>query len=172
LVGQAKVLCNVGLVLAATGRATEARQHLAEAASLARQVADRHLEATVQHNLGYAHACEGRYFEAQRNYLQALLIRDNIGDIEGKASSLEKIGTLLYDMGNPADAARYWESALITFDEIAHPRATEIRSRLAATHIFVPGRGSVVNDQSADDVSLGRHTVADDIAEAPPYGVK
>jgi len=130
LVGQAKVLCNVGLVLATMGRTEEARQRLAEAAAFAARLDDRHLEATVQHNLGYARACEGRFIEAERSYQQALLIREDIGDAEGRASTLEKIGTLLHDTGNPAHGTRYWEAALVVFDEIAHPKAAEVRARL------------------------------------------
>jgi DNA-binding SARP family transcriptional activator/tetratricopeptide (TPR) repeat protein/DNA-binding XRE family transcriptional regulator len=129
--GQAKVLCNAGLVLAALGRTEEARQRLAEAASLAARLGDRHLEATVQHNLGYARACDGHFLEAERSYQQALLIREDIGDAEGRASSLDEIGTLLHDTGDPEHGARYWEAALVVFEEIAHPRAAEIRSRLA-----------------------------------------
>ncbi|MEU8639454.1 BTAD domain-containing putative transcriptional regulator [Amycolatopsis sp. NPDC048633] len=130
VVGQAKVLGNVGLVLATMGRTEEARQRLAEAAAFAARLGDRHLEATVQHNLGYARACDGRFIEAERSYQQALLIREDIGDAEGRASTLEKIGTLLHDTGNPAHGTRYWEAALVVFDEIAHPKAAEVRARL------------------------------------------
>jgi DNA-binding SARP family transcriptional activator/tetratricopeptide (TPR) repeat protein len=130
LVGQAKVLGNVGLVLATLGRTEEARQRLGEAAAFAARLGDRHLEATVQHNLGYARACDGRFIEAERSYQQALLIREDIGDAEGRASTLEKIGTLLHDTGNPAHGTRYWEAALVVFDEIAHPKAAEVRARL------------------------------------------
>ncbi|WP_326952336.1 hypothetical protein [Amycolatopsis sp. NBC_01286] len=46
------------------------------------------------------------------------------------APTLEKIGTLPHDTGNPAQGTRYWEAALVVFDE----RPTRRRPRC------VPGR--------------------------------
>jgi DNA-binding SARP family transcriptional activator len=94
------------------------------------EVGDQPGVAAAWDSLGYAYHHLGRLDEtivAYRNSLQACR---KAGDRVGEAQTLVRLGETFTRAGSPDEARQAWESALDILDELRHPDADRVRSRL------------------------------------------
>ncbi|GAA3776380.1 BTAD domain-containing putative transcriptional regulator [Streptomyces phyllanthi] len=128
--GQAKALNNVGWLHIMLGEHRTALDHCAQAVDLNQRIGDRHGEAGAWDSLGYAHHHLAEYTEALDCYRRALVLVRGFGDRYGETEILNHLGDTHLAAGDPEEAGPAWRQALKTADEIGHPAAGELRSKL------------------------------------------
>ena len=130
-IGAARALNNVGWAHANLGDARQAITYCREALRQLIPLRDRLTQASTWHSLGYAHNRLGEYGEAVDCYQHAADLCREIGDRLYEAESLTGLGETHRDAGDPAAAAAAWRRALDILDELRHPNAAAVRTRLA-----------------------------------------
>jgi DNA-binding SARP family transcriptional activator/tetratricopeptide (TPR) repeat protein len=132
LPGQARAMNNVGWYRAHLGQHQQAVLTCQQAVALHREVSDRRGEAAAWDSLGYAHRCLGGYAEAVACYQAAVSLYAEAGDRYQSASARAHLGDAHEAAGDPAAAGEAWRQALDALEELGHPDADAIRSRLEA----------------------------------------
>lgn len=89
-------------------------------------------EAATWDSLGYAHHLLGHYTEAIACYEHAIDMFSLLGNQYFAAESLASLGNAADAAGDQDAARRTWQRALAILDDLQHPRAAEIRTRLGA----------------------------------------
>ncbi|OKH17442.1 CHAT domain-containing tetratricopeptide repeat protein [[Limnothrix rosea] IAM M-220] len=110
LLGEARVLNNIGLVLNAFGQNREALDYYEQSLPLSKQVGDLAMQATTLSNMGLTHDNLSEREKALEFYLAAVAIAEELGD-----QSIR--GTLLNNIGYAYDALGEKEKALAFYDE-------------------------------------------------------
>jgi len=128
--GEAEALNQVGWEHAHLGDYREAVDYCAQALALFRDGRDRHGEALTLHSLGYAHLHLGHYADAVACYHQAIDVQGAASGLDEKAECLTHLGDALLAAGNPGDARLAWQRALTILDDLHHPAAGQVRSKL------------------------------------------
>ncbi|NUR47039.1 MAG: tetratricopeptide repeat protein, partial [Hamadaea sp.] len=96
------------------------------------ELGERATMADVWDSLGHAYHQLGRFPEAIGYYERAVRQSREMGDRRHEASHLARLGDTQASAGEHDTARRSWRAALAIFDDIEHPEAAAIRSKLAA----------------------------------------
>jgi len=120
---------SVGWYHALVGEFDAALIDCQEAIRLLRLTGDGHGEASTWDSLGYAYHHLGRYEEALDSYRLALDLFREFGDQFYEADTLDHLGDTYQAMGDGDAALDAWRTAVSILDELAHPRAAEIRAK-------------------------------------------
>jgi len=110
----------------------QARDLCRQALALNTHHGSRHLEAIIWNNLGYTEFHAGDFGEAAACYEHALRIFRSVGDRWGEAESLTDLGDSRQAVGESLQAREAWQQALAIFDDLQHPDAAKIRTRLVS----------------------------------------
>ncbi|MGW6707168.1 tetratricopeptide repeat protein [Streptomyces sp. NPDC054956] len=125
--GTAHAMWNLGRTKASAAQWREATEWYEEALGLHRSLGHDAVEGTVLFDMAMAHSARGYWDQAVHLYRQALHIREATGDLLGTAAVLEELGTALKHLGDDVGALAAWRSSLSIFEELAHPRARQVR---------------------------------------------
>ena len=128
--GEANVLNAVGWCYARLGGSQEALDYCELAVALHRELGDRHGEAVALDSLGYAHHHLGHYAEAIAYCQQAVVANGEAGDLCGRAEILAHLGDAHQAAGDSVAARSAWRQAMAILDDLHHPDAGRMRSRL------------------------------------------
>ena len=129
---QAKASNNVGYDYAILGDPRRGLVHCQQALSLYRQISKPFLEAHTWDSLGYIYFQLGDYQLATTSYRRAVgLFRETSAFYES-AQSLTRLGDIQAAASNAEAARDTWQEALAILDNLAHPEASQIRSKLRA----------------------------------------
>jgi DNA-binding SARP family transcriptional activator len=126
----ANALTEVGWLRARVGDHQHAISDSMHALDMHRQLGNRHGEGNTWETLGYAHQECGRYARALGCYGNALAIRRELRDIQHEAGALDNVGDTHHALGHEAAARRAWQQALGILEDLHHPDAEQIRSKL------------------------------------------
>ena len=98
--------------------ADRARQYLAEATKLSRQINYTRGEAQAYNNLGVVEDIDGRYDEATASYTKALELRKALNDRKGIASLYNNIGNIQESQGAYEDALENFRQSLFIREQL------------------------------------------------------
>ncbi len=129
-VGQAITLNAVGWCLTRLGDLRPALPYCQRAVDIAQEISNRMREADAWDSVGYVRHELGQYHEAGRCYRQAIHIYRELDDDFDAARSLVHLGDSHHASRDLAAARKAWQQALETFDELHHPDADEVRTKL------------------------------------------
>ena len=130
--GETELLNAVGWYHALLRDYPQARDLCRQALALNTHHGSRHLEAIIWNNLGYTEFHAGDFGEAAACYEHALRIFRSVGDRWGEAESLTDLGDSRQAVGESLQAREAWQQALAIFDDLQHPDAAKIRTRLVS----------------------------------------
>ncbi|GIJ57478.1 AfsR/SARP family transcriptional regulator [Virgisporangium aurantiacum] len=121
----------VGWFHARVGEYPQALDACTGALALMRDLGDRAGQAATWDSLGYAHLHAGNRGRAVTCYRRAVALYHLLGDRYEEATSLANLGDAFAGRHASADrAADAWTRALAILDELGHPDADGVRSRL------------------------------------------
>jgi len=129
--GEADLLNAVGWYHALLGDYQEARQFCRQALALNADYGSRHQEGDIWNSLGYAHYHADDFGEAADCYERALSIFRAVGDRWGEADALTNLGDVRRAAGELPQARQAWQQAIAILDDLQHPDAAKIRTKLA-----------------------------------------
>jgi tetratricopeptide (TPR) repeat protein/DNA-binding XRE family transcriptional regulator len=130
-VGQAEALNAIGWMQTQLGQDTEALRYCAQALDLHRAVGSTHGEADTWDSIGYAHHNLGEYQQAATCYGNALELFQKLGARHPQADTLVRLGDTHQAAGDLPEAHHAWQRALAILDDLHHPDADVLRTRLA-----------------------------------------
>jgi DNA-binding SARP family transcriptional activator/tetratricopeptide (TPR) repeat protein len=128
--GQAIALNNIGWFHALLGDHRQALTHCEQALTLLQELGDRSGEADTWDSLGYAHHHLGQHTQAITCYRHALDLYRNIGDRHNEADALTQLADTHHAAGHPEAARDAWQQALTILDQLDHPDADTVRTKL------------------------------------------
>jgi len=128
--GQAGALNNIGMYHIYLGSYQKAVAFCQRALTGFRELGNRSGAACALDSLGYAYHFLGRRTQAIACYRQSLDAFREHGDRLGQADSLVHLGESYQATGNAQDARRAWQSALSILNDLHHPAASQVRTRL------------------------------------------
>jgi tetratricopeptide (TPR) repeat protein len=102
-----------------------------QAMALHRELGDRYGQAVTWDSLGYAHHHLGQHARAIACYHHALELYAELGQRHGEADTLSRLGDTHLVAGHPRGAQTAWRQALTVLDELHHPNADQLRTKLA-----------------------------------------
>jgi len=129
--GVARAHNAIGWCLAGMGRYGPAVRPCERALAWYREAGDRLGLAATLDSLGTVYRGLGRYGDALDCQREALAIARERGDRPNQAVCWENLGETHAAAGHPATTRAAWVEALSIYTELGHPRATELRARLA-----------------------------------------
>jgi tetratricopeptide (TPR) repeat protein len=113
-------------------RSTEALDHARQAFTRYEAAGHRAGQADALNQVGYAHQHLGHHAQAVTCYRHALDLFHGLGDRYGAAGTLTHLGDTHHTTGDH-DAARIaWQQALTVLEDLDHPDAEPVRTKLAA----------------------------------------
>ncbi|MBO4205652.1 ATP-binding protein [Micromonospora echinofusca] len=130
--GQANALNNIGWYHIQLGDHREAISYCRRALAEHQRIGNRYWQAHAWDSLGYAHHHLGEYAEAVDCYRQALSRWREAGERYYEATTLTHLGDTRHRAGDPGPARTAWRHALDILDQLAHPDAEQVRTRLDA----------------------------------------
>jgi DNA-binding SARP family transcriptional activator/predicted negative regulator of RcsB-dependent stress response len=130
LPGEAAALNQAGWEHAQLGSYHRALDYCSQALALFRGAEDRAGQAVTLDSIGYAHLHLGRYADAVAYYQQAIDAQGEAGDRDDRAEFLTHLGDAMQAAGDSAAARQAWQQALAIFEDLHHPSANQVRSRL------------------------------------------
>jgi tetratricopeptide (TPR) repeat protein/transcriptional regulator with XRE-family HTH domain len=128
--GEASALNTLGWCHAHLGAHHQALQDCQQALTLHRELGNRVGEANVLDSLGYIHLHLGHHAEAIACYKQAFEVHGEAGDLRDSAEILIHLGEAHQAAADPSAARVTWQQALAILDDLQHPDASEVRSKL------------------------------------------
>ncbi|MEV3984151.1 BTAD domain-containing putative transcriptional regulator [Nonomuraea sp. NPDC049758] len=131
LTGQARALNAAGWFHAQLGDQEQALDHCRQALDLHRRLGDVLGQANACDSLGYACHRLARHEEAASWYGRAVELFRAAGDRYHQADTLIRLGDTLHAAALPDAAADTWRQALTLLEDLAHPSAAQVRTRLA-----------------------------------------
>ena len=137
--GSAALANDVGWTRILLGEHDEALRDCETAVRIAREVGDRNVEAAAWDSIGVAHHHLGRYDEALEAYDRALSQYRELGDAYLTADTLIHIGDTHQAADDTGPARTAWREALTILEDLAHPDAESVRTRLERTPTRVTG---------------------------------
>jgi tetratricopeptide (TPR) repeat protein len=129
--GQALALNQVGWGHALLGDHQQALTACQQALTLLQELGDRHGQANTWDSLGYAHHHLGNHTHARTCYQHALTLYRDLGDRYNQATTLTRLGDTHHSTGNHHTARNAWQQALTILDQLNHPDADKVRTKLA-----------------------------------------
>jgi tetratricopeptide (TPR) repeat protein len=130
--GEAEALNNAGWDHCLLGDYQQARASCRQALTLNEAVGNRRGEGYVWDSLGYAEYHLGNLSEGVACYQRALGIAREVGDRSFEADVLTRLGDTHHALGDLPQAREAWQQALAIFEDIQHPGADKVRSKLAS----------------------------------------
>jgi tetratricopeptide (TPR) repeat protein len=128
--GEASALHQVGWEHALLGDYDAALDYCAKALALFRAAGDRASEAATLDSLGGAHLQLDHRADAVACYRQAIDVQGDAGDLDGRAEILTHLGDALQAAGDSVAARAAWQQALAILEDLHHPSAEKVRSKL------------------------------------------
>jgi DNA-binding SARP family transcriptional activator/tetratricopeptide (TPR) repeat protein len=128
--GQAKALNAVGYRYAQVGEYQQAMEYCEQALVLLEELGDRDGQADTWDSLGYAHHHLGDHERAAASYQRALDLYRHSGDRHGEAEALIHLGETHHAAGDVDATLITWQHALTILDDMDHPDAESVRTRL------------------------------------------
>ncbi|MFF5294336.1 AfsR/SARP family transcriptional regulator [Paractinoplanes globisporus] len=129
--GQAAALNAIGWFCALLNDHEKALVYCEEALALHAHLGDAYGEAAAWDSLGYAHSHLFHNERAVRCYLHATDLWRRLGDRFNEADTLGRLGDTFQAMGATTEARAAWQQAQDIFEDLHHPEADEIRSKLS-----------------------------------------
>jgi DNA-binding SARP family transcriptional activator/Tfp pilus assembly protein PilF len=147
--GQGEALNNVGCSHARLGDYRQAQTFCQQALSLYCMLGDRPGEASSWDSLGYAEHQLGNLDDAADCYGRALSIFGELGNRYYQADTLTHLGDTHHAAGEENKAQAAWRRALAILEDLHHPDATPLRTRLRQElgDMKPLGRGPLPGDQ-------------------------
>ncbi|WBB81021.1 tetratricopeptide repeat protein [Micromonospora sp. WMMD882] len=130
--GQANALNNIGWCHTQLGDHRRALEHCRRALAQQQRLGNRLWEAHTWDSLGAAHHHLGEYPPAEECFRSALAIYREVGERYFEATTTTHLGDTRAAAGDPAAARAAWRRAADVLDQLGHPEADQVRSRLAA----------------------------------------
>ena len=137
-VGEADALSWVGWYNAQLGEYEQALVFSQQSLDMHREFHDRPHQVNTWSSLGYAHHHLGHHEEAIGCYGRALELWRNVGDRYEEAQTLVRLGDAHHAATNPDAAQSAWQQALSILDELGHPNAEPLRTKLDSRHTGLP----------------------------------
>ena len=109
-----------------------------QALTLHQELGDRDGQAATWDSLGYAHHHLGHHTQAITCYQHALDLFRDLGDRYYEAATLTHLGDTHHAAGNPQAARDAWQQALTILDDLDHPDADQVRTKLATLYTPSP----------------------------------
>jgi DNA-binding SARP family transcriptional activator/tetratricopeptide (TPR) repeat protein len=131
--GQASSLNNIGWSHALLGDYQQAVACCQQALALQRELCDHRREADTLDSLGYAYHHLSQHDHAITCYRQAMALHLEHGEPYSEATVLDHLGDAHRAAGDLAAARAAWHQALDILDDLDHPDAGQIRTKLT-TH--------------------------------------
>jgi tetratricopeptide (TPR) repeat protein len=150
--GAAVALNAVGWSLTRLGRYQEAVDYIAQALAIHCELGDQLGEANTLDTLGYAYHLLGKPAEAIDCYERTLDLYGETGDRRSQAMTLTHLGDAHHAVGDGDAARRAWHRALDILDDLQHPDAGQLRSRLG---LRPDGRGTGPGGAAANGATSG-----------------
>jgi len=127
------------------------------ALTMLHELGDRTGEAGTWHSLGHAHHHLGHHERAITCYDHALDVYRETGPRYMEADTLTNLGDTHHAAGNTDPARTAWQHALAILDELSHPQAEQVQTKL---HHLDRSRGASdidrkVNDAQGQDIDVG-----------------
>jgi Tfp pilus assembly protein PilF len=129
-VGQAGALNGMGWFHALTGDYPQALNYCRQALTLFQDLDDRLGQADTWDSLGYAHHHLGHHTQAITCYQYALTMHRDHGNLYNEATILTHLGDTHHSAGNPTAARNTWQQALAILNDLNHPDADQVRTKL------------------------------------------
>jgi tetratricopeptide (TPR) repeat protein len=101
---------------------------------LSAQAGDRWLEGAAWDSLGYAEHHLGNLAEAAACYQRALSLKREANARFDEADTLTHLGDTHHAAGDLTQAQQAWQQALAILEDLQHPDAAQVRTRLASTN--------------------------------------
>jgi DNA-binding SARP family transcriptional activator/tetratricopeptide (TPR) repeat protein len=130
---EAEELNNVGWYHGLLGDYGQAREFCRHALSLSAETGNRRLEGYAWDSLGYAEHHLGNLADAAACFQRALSLSRESGDRVFEAHTLTRLGDTSDAAGDLAEARQAWQQALAILDDLQHPDAGQVRTKLQAT---------------------------------------
>jgi tetratricopeptide (TPR) repeat protein len=130
--GQADALNGVGWYHAHLGNLQQALACCQEALALTLELGYRRGEAATRDSLGYVYHRRDQHPQAITSYQQAVTLYRELGDRYAEATTLTRMGDTHHAAGDPPAASAAWQQALTILDQLDHPDADQVRTKLAA----------------------------------------
>ncbi len=128
---QTRALNMVGWYHARLGDYPKALEYCTEAVTVADRIGDRYAEASALDSIGYAYYQLGQYDEAVPRYQKAIDTFRSAGDRYAVAEVTEHLADAHEAAGRGELARPLWREALDILDELEHPDAAAVRTKLA-----------------------------------------
>jgi transcriptional regulator with XRE-family HTH domain/tetratricopeptide (TPR) repeat protein len=128
--GEADCLNAIGWVYSQLEDYSEALRYCTRALGQYRELNDRFGQAHTADSLGYIHDRTGDHESAIVWYEQALGLYRVVGDRYSQSTTLDHIGDTRGAMGDTRAAQDAWRAALALLDELEHPDAERVRTKL------------------------------------------
>jgi DNA-binding SARP family transcriptional activator/tetratricopeptide (TPR) repeat protein len=128
--GRAQTLKAIGWCHAMLGDHQQALTFCQQALPLLETLGDRRGQARTWDSLGYAHHHLGHHTRAITCYHHAIALCRDLGDHFREAISFARLGDTHHAIGDPDHARDAWQAALTTLDQLDHPYAEQIRTKL------------------------------------------
>ena len=138
--GEARCLNAVGWFYAHLGDYEHALICCRQALDLQREVGDLIGQAETSDSLGYAHFHLGQQRESISCYQQAINLYRECGDRYNEADTLASLGGVHQAFGDAGSARFAWQCALAILEELNHPDAAAVRTRMhtVGEHVTPP----------------------------------
>ncbi|GIH02652.1 SARP family transcriptional regulator [Rhizocola hellebori] len=131
-VGQARALNAVGWRFAIRHEYAESLQSCEQALALLREAGDQLGQAHTLDSLGYSYRGLGEFSRAVQCYRDASQLHRGLGFRFYEAEALSQLGDTFHAAGDVNAAGEVWVDALHILDDLRHPKADELRQRIAA----------------------------------------
>jgi tetratricopeptide (TPR) repeat protein len=139
-------LNNIAWQYACAGKLDEALPAAATALGLFRQAGDPELTACALDTLGLIQHRLGNHTDAIASLREALDLFTSLNSLNNSAQAAENLADAYQALGDPANAGAALRHALTALDQLRHPRATQIRSKLHDLDQLEPAAPAEPND--------------------------
>jgi tetratricopeptide (TPR) repeat protein/transcriptional regulator with XRE-family HTH domain len=133
-VNEAEALNNVGWYHAVLGDYQQARAFCRQAAALSAETGHRWLEGKAWDSVGYAEQHLASLAEAAACYQRAIRLYREVGGRLDEADALTRLGDTHNAAAELTQAKQAWRQALAIFEDLQHPYADQVRTKLASTN--------------------------------------
>ncbi|MFI7593574.1 ATP-binding protein [Micromonospora sp. NPDC049359] len=130
LVGEGRALNGIGWCHTLLGENEQALTAARQALTLNQKLDNQTGQANTWDTLGHAHHQLGHHTEAITCYHNARTLFHDLGNRLHEAQTLTRLGDTHHTIGDTAAAHEAWQHALAILDELQHPDAAAIRTRL------------------------------------------
>lgn len=129
-VWEANTLNSVGWCHTQLGDHRQALACCTEALALLQKLGDIDGQANTWDSLGHAHSGLGDHEQAASCYQHAIDLSRDLGDPYFEADTLASLGDTHHAAGDPDAARKAWHQALEILDQLNHPEADQVRTKL------------------------------------------